>query len=232
MSSWVSLMLVCFPFLLYLCFPVIFPCSIHCDASSSSCISADLPLSWLFIIQLQIICFLCCIHIFVPEFSSSVCENSAPVTSWEWAQHQKVPVHEGSNLEVVVGLLKARELIMPWEEQMGAPYERNYGDLSATCLEARWRAFTFPVNVGCMGLTGLSPQNSEPQQAVGSHSSLHSTTDSDRHQRLDRVHGRWAGSVTGSMPLTWGQCESSSRCCSFNPEVCVSDNAGAILEIY
>lgn len=65
---------------------------------------------------------------------------------------EKSQYTEGSNLEVVFGLLKARELIIPWE----APYERKYGDLSATCLEARWRAFTFPVNVGCMGLTGLS----------------------------------------------------------------------------
>lgn len=46
------------------------------------------------------------------------------------------------------------ELTVPSEERMEASFKRKkerYKELSATCLQAGWRAFTFPVEVGCRG---------------------------------------------------------------------------------
>ena len=53
------------------------------------------------------------------------------------------------------------ELTVPWEEHMEAAYERKkdkYTELAATCSQAGWRPFTFPVEVGCRGFTGTSTQ--------------------------------------------------------------------------
>ena len=58
-------------------------------------------------------------------------------------------VHLSAPARVVIMV----ELTVPWEEQMEAAYERKkdkYADLSATCSQAGWRAFTFPVEVGCI----------------------------------------------------------------------------------
>ena len=51
------------------------------------------------------------------------------------------------------------ELTVPWEEGMEAAFERKrdkYSELANECSEAGWRAFTYPVEVGCRGYTGAS----------------------------------------------------------------------------
>ena len=53
------------------------------------------------------------------------------------------------------------ELTVPWEEGMEAAFERKrdkYSELASECSQAGWRAFTFPVEVGCRGYTGVSTQ--------------------------------------------------------------------------
>lgn len=67
--------------------------------------------------------------------------------------------------DIVLWLVPARVVIMVeltvlWEEEMEAAYERKerYAELSAVCLQAGWRAFTFPVEVGCRDFTGTSTQ--------------------------------------------------------------------------
>ncbi|KAL0161471.1 hypothetical protein M9458_045196, partial [Cirrhinus mrigala] len=53
------------------------------------------------------------------------------------------------------------ELTVPWEDGMEAAFERKkekYADLAAACTQDGWRAYTFPVEVGCRGFTGTSTQ--------------------------------------------------------------------------
>lgn len=53
------------------------------------------------------------------------------------------------------------EPTVPLEEEMEAAYERKkqrYAELSATCWQAGWIVFTFPVEVGCSGFTGTSTE--------------------------------------------------------------------------
>ena len=53
------------------------------------------------------------------------------------------------------------ELTVLWEEGMEAAFERKrdkYSELASECSEARWRAFIYPVEVGCRGYTGASTQ--------------------------------------------------------------------------
>ncbi|RXN24825.1 hypothetical protein ROHU_021965 [Labeo rohita] len=53
------------------------------------------------------------------------------------------------------------ELTVPWEDGIEAAFERKkekYADLAAACTQAGWRAYTFPVEVGCRGFTGTSTQ--------------------------------------------------------------------------
>eukprot|EP00064_Thunnus_orientalis_P005499 superscaffoldBa00000541_g5513 len=53
------------------------------------------------------------------------------------------------------------ELTFPWEEGMEAAFERKkekYTELAAVCSQVGWRAFTYPVEIGCRGYTGTSSQ--------------------------------------------------------------------------
>lgn len=53
------------------------------------------------------------------------------------------------------------ELTVPWEEGMEAAFQRNkemYPELAAVCSEAGWKAFIYPVEVGCKSYTGTSTQ--------------------------------------------------------------------------
>lgn len=59
------------------------------------------------------------------------------------------------------GAVIMTKLTIPWEKGMEAAFERKkekYTELSAVCLQAGWRTFTYPVEVGCRGYTGLSTQ--------------------------------------------------------------------------
>lgn len=53
------------------------------------------------------------------------------------------------------------ELTVPWEDGLEAAFERKkekYAELAAACAQAGWRAYTYPVEVGCRGFTGTSIQ--------------------------------------------------------------------------
>ncbi|KAK7910434.1 hypothetical protein WMY93_015118 [Mugilogobius chulae] len=53
------------------------------------------------------------------------------------------------------------ELTVPWEDGIEAAFERKkdkYAELASQCHQAGWRAYTFPVEVGCRGYTGSSTQ--------------------------------------------------------------------------
>lgn len=53
------------------------------------------------------------------------------------------------------------ELTVPWEVGMEAAFERKrekYAELASACIQTGWRAYTFPVEVGCRGFTGTSTQ--------------------------------------------------------------------------
>lgn len=53
------------------------------------------------------------------------------------------------------------ELTVPlWEDSLESAYEKKekYADLSTAYTEARWSAFTYPVEVSCRGFTGTSTQ--------------------------------------------------------------------------
>ncbi|KAF7659245.1 hypothetical protein LDENG_00000630 [Lucifuga dentata] len=68
--------------------------------------------------------------------------------------------------DIVLWSIPARTVIMaeltvPWEEGMEAAFERKkekYSELSAVCMEAGWKASTFPVEIGCCGFIGKSTQ--------------------------------------------------------------------------
>lgn len=53
------------------------------------------------------------------------------------------------------------ELTVPWEDGLESAFERKkekYAELAAACIEAGWRAFIYPVEVGCRGFIGTSTQ--------------------------------------------------------------------------
>ncbi|KAK7912697.1 hypothetical protein WMY93_012908 [Mugilogobius chulae] len=53
------------------------------------------------------------------------------------------------------------ELTVPWEDGIESAFERKkdkYAELASQCQQAGWRAYTFPVEVGCRGYTGSSTQ--------------------------------------------------------------------------
>jgi len=66
--------------------------------------------------------------------------------------------------DVVIWSAKTRQVVMieltvPWEERMEEAYERKaerYSNLRQVCTEKRWKAWCFPVEVGCRGFVSQS----------------------------------------------------------------------------
>ena len=49
--------------------------------------------------------------------------------------------------------------MVPWETRMEEAFERKkskYSDLCGICEEAGWKAWCFPVEIGCRGFVGRS----------------------------------------------------------------------------
>ena len=94
------------------------------------------------------------------------------------------------------------ELTVPWEERCTQAYERKkakYEDLIQECRQAGWKAWNYPVEVGCRGFP--APSLGKMFQDVGIVGQARKLAIKKASQSAEKSFGLGGTPVAGSRPL-------------------------------